>query len=145
MKLTDYTSYADAQAHASSAALWELFDGDREHLNIAHECITRHADGSGRPAVRIAHADGHDEILSFDTISAGAAQFAHWPDAAGVKPGDRNAFMLQPSPPFYLCLFGTLHTGAIPLPPLTLFGPAPPRPRVRHRTPPVRTTTPDKT
>ena len=71
MKLTDYTSYADAQAHASSAALWEVFDGDREHLNIAHECITRHADGSGRPAVRIAHADGHDEILSFDTISAG--------------------------------------------------------------------------
>ena len=44
-KLTDYTSYADAQAHANSAALWELFDGDREHLNIAHECITRHADG----------------------------------------------------------------------------------------------------
>ena len=29
-KLTEYTSYADAQAHASSAALWELFDGDRE-------------------------------------------------------------------------------------------------------------------
>ena len=47
-KLTDYTSYADAQKHANSAALWELFDGDREYLNIAHECITRHADGSGK-------------------------------------------------------------------------------------------------
>ena len=62
-------------------ALWELFDGDREHLNIAHECITRHADGSGRTAVRIAHADGADEILSFDTIAAGSARFAHWLDA----------------------------------------------------------------
>ncbi len=58
MRLTDLVSYADAQAHASSAALWDLFDGDRERLNIAHECILRHADGTGRVAVRIAHADG---------------------------------------------------------------------------------------
>lgn len=123
MKLTHYTSYADAQAHASSAALWELFDGNREHLNIAHECVTRHADGSGRPAVRIAHADGSDEILSFDTISAGAARFAHWLDAEGVRPGDRIAFMLEPSLPFYVCLFGAMQTGAISVPLFTLFGP----------------------
>jgi acetyl-CoA synthetase len=121
--LTDYTSYADAQAHAASAALWELFDGDREHLNIAHECITRHADGSGRAAVRIAHADGTDEILSFDAISAGAARFAHWLDAKGVRPGDRIAFMLEPSLPFYVCLFGAMQTGAISVPLFTLFGP----------------------
>lgn len=122
-RLTDYTSYADAQQHASSAALWDLFDGDREHLNIAHECITRHADGSGRPAVRIAHADGSDEILSFDTISAGAAQFAHWLDAQGIQQGDRIAFMLEPSLPFYVCLFGAMQTGAISVPLFTLFGP----------------------
>ncbi len=122
-RLTDYTSYADAQAHASGAALWELFDGDREHLNIAHECITRHADGSGRPAVRIAHADGADEILTFDQISAGAAQFAHWLDAQGIRKGDRIAFMLEPSLPFYVCLFGAMQTGAISVPMFTLFGP----------------------
>src|SRR4051794_36407694 len=104
-KLTEYTSFADAQAHASSDALWDLFDGDKEHLNIAHECITRHADGSGRPAVRIAHSDGRDEILSFDEISAGAARFAHWLDTNGVEKGDRIAFMLEPSLPFYVCLF----------------------------------------
>ncbi len=122
-RLTDYTSYADAQAHASSAALWELFDGDREHLNIAHECITRHADGSGRAAVRIAHADGSDEILSFDTIAAGAARFAHWLDGEGVQPGERIAFMLEPSLAFYVCLFGAMQTGAISVPLFTLFGP----------------------
>src|ERR1043166_4425104 len=121
--LTDYTSFADAQQHASSAALWELFDGDREHLNIAHECIPRHADGSGRAAVRVAHADGQDEILSFDRIAAGAAQFAHWLDAQGVKPGERIAFMLEPSLPFYVCLFGAMQTGAISVPLFTLFGP----------------------
>ncbi len=122
-KLTDYTSYADAQLHANSAAPWELFDGDREYLNIAHECITRHADGSGRAAVRIAHADGSDEELSFDTISAGAAQFAHWLGAQGIQQGDRIAFMLEPSLPFYVCLFGAMQTGAISVPMFTLFGP----------------------
>ncbi len=121
--LTEYTSYADAQAHASGDALWALFDGDREQLNIAHECITRHADGSGRAAVRIAHSDGRDEILNFDQISAGAAQFAHWLDERGVQKGDRIAFMLEPSLPFYVCLFGAMQTGAISVPLFTLFGP----------------------
>ncbi|WCT73498.1 AMP-binding protein [Sphingomonas naphthae] len=122
-QLTDYTAYADAQGHATSAALWDLFDGDREDLNIAHECIVRHADGSGRAAVRIAHADGRDEILSFDEIATGAARFAHWLDAEGIQPGERIAFMLEPSLPFYVCLFGAMQTGAISVPLFTLFGP----------------------
>ncbi len=121
-KLTDYSSYADAQAHANSAALWELFDGDREYFNIAHECMSRHADGSGRTAVRIAHADGADEILSFDEIAARSAQFAHWLVEIGIKPGDRIAFMLEPSLPFYTSLFGAMMMGAISVPLFTLFG-----------------------
>jgi acetyl-CoA synthetase len=143
-KLTDYTSYADAQAHANSAAPWELFDGDREHLNIAHECITRHADGSGRAAVRIAHADGADEIISFDTISAGAAQFAHWLDEQGVQPGDRIAFMLEPSLTFYVCLFGAMQTGAISVPMFTLFGPDALRLRVGDCNPRILITNTEK-
>jgi acetyl-CoA synthetase len=47
-KLTEYTRYADARKFADSGALWELFDGNRDYFNIAHECIIRHADGSGR-------------------------------------------------------------------------------------------------
>lgn len=144
VKLTDYSSYADAQAHASSQALWELFDGDRDHLNIAHECITRHADGSGRAAVRIAHADGRDEILSFDRIAAGAAQFAHWLDAEGVQPGERIAFMLEPSLPFYVCLFGAMQTGAISVPLFTLFGPDALRLRVDDCKPSILITNAEK-
>jgi acetyl-CoA synthetase len=143
-KLTEYTSYADAQAHASSAALWELFDGDRDRLNIAHECMTRWADGSGRPAVRIAHAEGHDEILSFDRISAGAAQFAHWLDAQGIAKGERIAFMLEPSLPFYVCLFGAMQTGAISVPLFTLFGPDALRLRVNDCTPRILVTNAEK-
>ncbi len=120
--LTDFTSFADANARANSSALWDLFEGDREHLNIAHECIVRHADGSARTAVRIAHDDGRDEVISFDEIAAKSAQFAHWLIAQGVKPGDRIAFMLEPSLPFYISLFGAMMTGAISVPLFTLFG-----------------------
>jgi acetyl-CoA synthetase len=121
-KLTEYTRYTDAQVHANAKALWELFAGDRERFNIAHECIVRHADGSGRTAVRIARADGTDEILSFDEIAAGSARFAHWLEKNGVRPGDRIAFMLEPSLSFYTSLFGTMMTGAIGVPLFTLFG-----------------------
>jgi acetyl-CoA synthetase len=121
-KLTEYCSYADAQKFADSQALWDLFDGNRDYLNIAHECVSRHADGSGRTAVRIAHADGTDKILSFDEIAAGSARFAHWLVEKGIEPGDRIAFMLEPSLPFYLSLFGAMMMGAISVPLFTLFG-----------------------
>jgi len=143
-KLTEYTRYADAQAHASSDALWQLFDGDREFMNIANECMLRHADGSGRPAVRIAHADGSDEILSFDEIAAGSAQFAHWLKENGIQPGDRIAFMLEPSLPFYVCLFGAMMTGAISVPLFTLFGLDGLRLRVDDCKPQLLITNPEK-
>lgn len=121
-KLTEYTRYADAQQFADSRALWELFDGNSGSLNIADECISRHADGSGRTAVRIAHADGTDEVLSFDVIAAGSSRFAHWLVENGIQPGDRIAFMLDPSLPFYISLFGAVMMGAISVPLFTLFG-----------------------
>src|SRR4029450_3723312 len=86
-RLTDYTTYADAHRHFSSAALWSLFDGDRESLNIAHECVDRHA-GSGRIAVRVAHADGRDEALSFLELADWSSRFAHW---LGLPRGARGA------------------------------------------------------
>src|SRR5579862_4149026 len=121
-KLTQYTRYADAQKLADSSALWELFDGNRDYFNIAHECITRHAQGSGRTAVRIAHADGTDRFLTFDELAAGSARFAHWLTENGIQPGDRIAFMLEPSLPFYISLFGAMMMGAISVPLFTLFG-----------------------
>lgn len=122
-RLTEMTSYADAQQYANSAALWDLFDGDKSDFNIASECILRHADGSGRAAVRIAHSDGSDEILTFDQIAEGAKRFANWLDHQGVEPGQRIAFMLEPSLAYYVTLFGAMLTGAISVPLFTLFGP----------------------
>ncbi len=121
-RLTEYTSYADAQRYWSADKLWELFDGDRDALNIAHECIDRHVDGD-RTAVILAHADGRDELLSFADISRESSQFAHYLVAQGVAAGDRVAVMLEPSRAFYVAMFGAIKMGAIAVPLFTLFGP----------------------
>lgn len=123
VKLTGYTTYADAQAHFSSAALWQLFDGTRERLNLAHECIDRHAADPGRVAVRIVSADGDDKILTFRDIADASARFAHWLERQGVVRGDRVAVMLEPSLAFYAAVFGAIKRGAIAVPLFTLFGP----------------------
>ena len=142
-RLTDYTTYADAHRHFSPAALWELFDGDRASLNIAHECVDRHA-GSGRTAVRVARADGRDETLSFRELSEWSARFAHWLAARGIAPGDRVAIMLEPSLAFYAGLFGAIKRGAIAVPLFTLFGPDGVRLRVDDCTPRLLLTQADK-
>jgi acetyl-CoA synthetase len=142
-KLTDLTHYADAQAQFSPDKLWELFDGDRARLNIAHECIDRHV-GRSNPAVIVVHADGRDEILSFADIADGSARFAHWLVAQGVRPGDRVAIMLEPSRALYVALFGTIKLGAIAVPLFTLFGPDGVRLRVADCRPNLLITNADK-
>ncbi len=122
-RLTDSPDYAYAQANFSQDRLWEFFDGDRASLNIAHECIDRHATDDRRLAVRVAHADGRDEAITFREIADASSRFAHWLEARGVGPGDRVAVMLDPSPLFYAAIFGAMKRGAIAVPLFTLFGP----------------------
>ena len=122
MLLTDFTDYGDALRHFSLPALWALFDGDKDRLNIAHECIDRHVSGSGI-AIRVAHADGRDESFTFAQLSAWSSRFAHWLAARGIGAGDRVAIMLDPSLAFYASLFGAIKRGAIAVPLFTLFGP----------------------
>ena len=122
-RLTEYTSYQDAQREFAPARLWELIDGDRARLSIAHECIDRHADDAQRLAIWVAHADGHDERLTFRAISELSARFAHWLAARGIGKGDRVAIMLEPSRTFYAAVFGAMKAGAIAVPLFTLFGP----------------------
>ena len=94
MRLTELTRYADALRCCTSERLWELFDGTRAALNITHECVDRHARDEARIAVRIAHADGWDETVTFAELSAAAARFAHFIKARGIKAGERVAIAL---------------------------------------------------
>ncbi len=141
-KLTEYTSYADAQAHFAPDRLWELFDGDRQRLNISHECIDRHVAGA-KTALIVIKAAGGEEILSFSQVSEDSARFAHWLAAKGVQAGDRVAIMLEPSRAFYAAVFGAMKAGAIAVPLFTLFGPDGVRLRVDDCTPKLLIDTPD--
>ena len=63
MKITGYNTYEEARKNFNWNEIWELFDGNREQFNIAHECIDRHV-GKGT-AIRIKFADGHTEKYTF--------------------------------------------------------------------------------
>lgn len=143
-RLYDYTSYADAKTHFSNEALWGLFDGSRDNLNIAHECIDRHARDPSRIAVRIAHDDGRDEFITFDAISRWSSRFAHELVARGVQRGERVAVMLEPSLAFYACIFGCMKFGAIAVPMFMLFGPEGARLRLDDCSPRILITTEKK-
>ncbi|SHN16446.1 acyl-CoA synthetase [Roseibium suaedae] len=121
-RLTEFTSYADAQKHYSKEGLWELFDGRRERFNIAHECIDRHVE-EGRVALRVAHADGADEVITFSEIARRSSQIAHYLRGQGIRKGDRVAVMIEPSLPFYCAMFGVIKAGAVAVPMFSLFGP----------------------
>ena len=121
-RLTDYTLYADAQAHFSPDRLWELFDGNRERFNIAHECVDRHA-ATGRDALVVVHAGGEDEVITYAELAADSSAFAHYLESRGIQAGDRVAIMLEPSRAFYTAMFGVIKRGAIAVPLFTLFGP----------------------
>jgi acetyl-CoA synthetase len=142
--LTDYSSYGDAIEHFSNDALWDLFDGDRSFLNIAHECIDRHAKDAERVAVRIAHDDGRDEHLTFAVIAQWSSRFAHFLQHNGIEAGDRVAVMLEPSIAFYAGLFGCIKAGAVAVPMFTLFGPEGARLRLDDCTPKLLLTNQDK-
>ena len=142
-KLTDYTSFADAQKHCSPEKLWELFDGDRQAFNIAHECVDRHALGD-RVAIVVAYANGSEEVITFKTLSRLSSRFAHLLVARGIRPGDRVAVMLEPSLAFYVAIFGAIKTGAIAVPLFTLFGPDGSRLRVEDCKPKILVTNAEK-
>ncbi|TDP61456.1 acyl-CoA synthetase [Roseateles toxinivorans] len=142
-KLTEYTSYADAQAHCTTEKLWELFDGNRERMNIAHECIDRHVDGE-RTAIILVQANGADQRVSFRQIAEESSRFAHYLVERGIQPGDRVAVMLEPSREFYVAMFGAMKMGAIAVPLFTLFGPDGIRLRVQDCKPRILVTNAEK-
>lgn len=85
-RLTDDTSYAGAQRHASPAIQWDHFDGSRGRLSTASECIDRHAHDEAMVAIRLDFSDGHGEVLRFPNIADLSGRFADWLVGTGVRP-----------------------------------------------------------
>jgi acetyl-CoA synthetase len=117
----DLRRYPEARDQFRWDALWELVDGDRERLNLAHECVDRHV-GEGT-ALRIQFADGRREEHDFGALADWSSRFANVLEEEGIGRGERVAIMLEPSLAFYGAVFGTLKRGAVAVPLFTLFGP----------------------
>ncbi|MEW6616388.1 MAG: AMP-binding protein [Thermodesulfobacteriota bacterium] len=119
--ITDYKTYEEAKAGFKWSQIWDHFDGDREHFNIAHECIDRHPPGD--TAIRIKFDDGHSEKYTFGEMSVLTSKFAHALEKLGIAKDDRVLVMLDPCREYYIALFGTMKRGAVVVPCFTLFGP----------------------
>jgi len=119
--ILDVRRWPDARETFSWDALWPLFDGDRARLNLAHECVDRHA-GDG-VALRLVLSDGRPVEHSFAELAEWSSRFANLLEADGVAAGERVAIMVEPSLAFYGAMFGALKRGAVAVPLFTLFGP----------------------
>ena len=119
-KLTAINTYNEVMRSFSWDRLWELFDGDRDRMNLAHECIDRHRDKG--PALSVKFADGHSEHYDYAMLADLSGRFANWLAANDIAKGDRVAIVLDPGQAFYISLFGTIKRGAIAVPLFTLFG-----------------------
>ena len=119
--IADIRSQPEAVAAFSWDRLWELFDGNAERMNLAHECLDRHAERG--TAVSIKFSDGRLEHHDFAVLAELTGRFANWLIRRGVGKGERVAIMLEPSLGFYVGMFGAVKRGAIGVPLFTLFGP----------------------
>ena len=115
------TRYRDAVRDFRWSALWDLVDGDRSRLNLAHECVDRHP--AAAIALRLQYADGRRAELSFGELAAWSSRFANLLESEGIARGDRVAVMLEPSLAFYGAVFGAIKRGAVAVPLFPLFGP----------------------
>ena len=117
----EYRNYEEAQKHFNWAERWEIFDEDREHLNITHECIDRHP--KNNIAIRLKFDDGRQEVYTFGEISRRISQFANMLERRGINAGDRVAIVLNLSLEYYVSFYGILKRGAVAVPTYTLLGP----------------------
>ncbi len=117
----EYKTYQDFKENFKLSERWEVFDGDRNNLNITHECVDRHP--KEKTAIRIKFADGRIETYTFGELSRLTSQFASMLERLGVNAGDSVAITLNPSLEFYVSLFGILKRGAVVVSCSPLFGP----------------------
>ena len=116
-----YDSYEAARKNFKWSERWDVFDGDRANLNIAHECVDRHPKKD--VAVRLKRDDGGRESYTFDQLSRLSSQFAHMLEKRGINAGDRVGIILNPSIEYYVSFYGTLKRGAVAVPCYALLGP----------------------
>ncbi|MDO8674215.1 MAG: acetate--CoA ligase [Dehalococcoidia bacterium] len=127
------TDYAAARKEFDWDQASGLLDGlAGGGLNLAHEAIDRHANGSRRDKAALLWEgkDGTTERYSFGDLQRLTNRFANVLTSLGVEKGDRVFTFLDRIPEIYVAAFGTLKAGAVIGPLFSAFGPDPVRDRL---------------
>jgi acetyl-CoA synthetase len=101
-------------------------------VNLAHECIDRHANGdkADKTAMIWHGPNGEEERYSYSDMKAQSNKVANALTELGVEKGDRIFIIADRIPELYFTMFGGLKIGAVMAPLFAAFGPEPIRERV---------------
>jgi len=127
--------YAAARGSFSWARAAEDLEGlpHGGGLNIAHECVDRHAQGSSgdRVALRFLARHGGVQDYTYRDLAALSSRFANALDRLGVQAGERVFLLLGRVPELYVAMLGALKHRAVVCPLFTAFGPEPVHQRLK--------------
>ena len=114
-------------------------------LNMAHECIDRHAQGhSGRKVAMLWEGkNGEAERYTYADMKRESNKFANVLKGLGVAKGDRVFLFMDRVPELYFAIFGVLKAGAVAGPLFSAFGPDPVKDRLLDSGAKVLVTTPE--
>ena len=101
-------------------------------LNIAHEAVDRHAEGTrcDRLAIRWLGKDGTVRDFTYQQLAALSARFANVLRELGIGPGDRVYALTGRLPALYIAALGTWKCRALFCSLFSAFGPEPLRARM---------------
>ena len=101
-------------------------------LNMAFECIDRHAVGpkKDKKALLWEGKKGETETYTFGRLKEESDRFANVLEELGVKKGDRVFIFMERLPELYIAFFGILKAGAVAGPLFSAFGPEPVKDRL---------------
>jgi acetyl-CoA synthetase len=128
--LVDYWEASESFSwDAARAALDGLPGGG---LNIAYECVDRHAHGPRRDHLAIRWLGRRGEVtdLTYGDLAARTSAFAEVLDELGVERGGRVYVLLGRVVDLYVAVLGTLKQGTVACTLFSAFGPQPIRQRM---------------
>ncbi|NND05907.1 MAG: acetate--CoA ligase [Saprospiraceae bacterium] len=143
-KRPNLEDWEDQYANWSWNKVREELHRDGGFVNLAYECIDRHADGDNaeKTAMLWQSAGGDLEIHSYADMKAQSNRFANALRSLDITKGERIFFLCDRIPELYFAIFGTFKIGAIVAPLFSAFGPQPVKERFNRASGSVIITTP---
>jgi acetyl-CoA synthetase len=124
--LYDYEGECASFTWEGARALLDGLPGNRG-LNLAHEAVDRHCNGTlaGKVALRWLGKAGERRDITYRELRDETNRFANALKTLGVEPGERVFVLLGRLPELYVAVLGALKAGCVVSPLFSAFGPEP--------------------